>query len=69
MRCLLTVFSQLLLSPLDPSQAMDYEAEWVKHVDRVKANDREYADKGGYSMEDCHTVQLLNSFLHSGPNG
>ena len=49
--------------------AKAHEAEWVKHVNRVKANEPYYAEKGGYSIEDCHTVQLLNSFLHSGPNG
>ena len=54
---------------LDVVAAKAHEPEWVKHVDSVKANERDYAEKGGYSMEDCHTVQLLNSFLHSGPNG
>jgi len=32
-------------------------------------DDKIYEEKGGYSIEDCHTVQLLNSFIHSGPNG
>ena len=43
--------------------------DWVKSVDGYKANDKAYHEKGGYSIEDCHTVQLLNSFIHSGPNG
>ena len=29
------MLSHLLLSPLDPSQAMDYEAEWVKQMKAV----------------------------------
>ena len=32
-------------------------------------NDINYEKRGGYNIADCHTVQLLNSFLHSGPNG
>ena len=26
-------------------------------------------DKSDITIEDCHTVQLLNSFLHTGANG
>ena len=44
-------------------------ADWINSVNRYKANDENYKEKGGYSIEDCHTVQLLNSFIHSGPNG
>ena len=43
--------------------------DWIESVNRYKANDAAYHEKGGYSLEDCHTVQLLNSFIHSGPNG
>ena len=43
--------------------------EWVNCVNRYKKDDPVYQEKGGYSIEDCHTVQLLNSFIHSGPNG
>ena len=43
--------------------------DWVDSVNRYKINDPNYAEKGGYGIEDCHTVQLLNSFIHSGPNG
>ena len=43
--------------------------DWVKSVNDYKADDKNYQEKGGYSIEDCHTVQLLNSFIHSGPNG
>lgn len=46
-----------------------FDKEWIQCVARYKATDKTYLDKGGYSIEDCHTVQLLNSFLHSGPNG
>ena len=54
---------------MDVVSARAFDKDWVEHVDRVKSNDEEYRKKGGYSMEDCHTVQLLNSFLHNGPNG
>lgn len=54
---------------LDVVAAKAFDKDWVEHVDRVKADDPDYKSKGGYSMEDCHTVQLLNSFLHNGPNG
>ena len=54
---------------LDVVAARAFDKDWVKDVDRIKANEPEYKKKGGYSMEDCHTVQLLNSFLHNGPNG
>jgi len=43
--------------------------DWVDSVNKYKAGDKTYAEKGGYGIEDCHTVQLLNSFIHSGPNG
>ena len=46
-----------------------YGDEWVNCVNEYKKNDKNYQEKGGYSVEDCHTVQLLNSFIHSGPNG
>ena len=46
-----------------------YGDEWVNCVNKYKKNDKNYQEKGGYSVEDCHTVQLLNSFIHSGPNG
>ena len=54
---------------LDVVSARAFDTDWVKDVNRIKADEPEYAKKGGYSMEDCHTVQLLNSFLHNGPNG
>lgn len=44
-------------------------ADWINSVNRYKMGDPTYQEKGGYSIEDCHTVQLLNSFIHSGPNG
>lgn len=46
-----------------------YLKEWVQDVNKYKMNDETYKEKGGYNLEDCHTVQLLNSFIHSGPNG
>ena len=44
-------------------------ADWIQSVNKYKIDDKMYQEKGGYSIEDCHTVQLLNSFIHSGPNG
>jgi len=46
-----------------------YLKDWVESVNKYKMNDETYKEKGGYNLEDCHTVQLLNSFIHSGPNG
>jgi serine/threonine-protein kinase SRPK3 len=46
-----------------------FQEQWVKGVEKLKEQDEEFKEKGGYTIEDCHTVQLLNSFLHSGPNG
>lgn len=43
--------------------------DWIQSVNKYKIGDPTYKEKGGYSIEDCHTVQLLNSFIHSGPNG
>ncbi len=46
-----------------------YLSDWIQSVNNYKINDKKYQEKGGYNLEDCHTVQLLNSFIHSGPNG
>ena len=46
-----------------------FQEEWVKAVTKLKESDPAFKEKGGYGIEDCHTVQLLNSFIHSGPNG
>ena len=46
-----------------------YGDDWINSVNKYKKNDPTFKEKGGYSIEDCHTVQLLNSFIHSGPNG
>lgn len=46
-----------------------FQEEWVKAVTKLKESDSAFKEKGGYGIEDCHTVQLLNSFIHSGPNG
>lgn len=46
-----------------------HQEAWVQHVTRLKQNEPGFKEKGGYGIEDCHTVQLLNSFIHSGPNG
>jgi serine/threonine-protein kinase SRPK3 len=54
---------------LDVVSKNAYVKDWVESVVRYKADDATFAQKGGYSIEDCHTVQLLNSFIHSGPNG
>ena len=42
--------------------------DWVESVCKYKEGDKAFQERG-YSIEDCHTVQMLNSFLHSGPNG
>lgn len=39
-----------------------FDKEWVQDVLKFK----QIKD---YSIEDCHTVQLLNSFIHTGSNG
>jgi len=36
--------------------------QWIKDV-------LNYKKSSTYSIEDCHTVLLLNSFLHNGANG
>lgn len=46
-----------------------FQEHWVKAVEKLKQNEKSFKEKGGYGIEDCHTVQLLNSFIHSGPNG
>jgi len=46
-----------------------FAKDWVSDVMKYKADDKNFHEKGGYGIEDCHTVQLLNSFIHSGPNG
>ena len=33
-----------------------YGDEWVNCVNEYKKNDKNYQEKGGYSVEDCHTV-------------
>jgi hypothetical protein len=43
-----------------------FRADWIQAVADYKRDEKDYQD---YSIEDCHTVQLLNSFLHHGPNG
>ena len=30
--------------------------DWVDAVNKYKMNDPNYHEKGGYSIEDCHTV-------------
>lgn len=47
---------------LDVVSKNAFRPDWVKDVQNYKLQDN-------YSIEDCHTVQLLNSFMHSGPNG
>ena len=32
------------------------EPDWVKSVKRYKSNDPNFHEKGGYGIEDCHTV-------------
>jgi serine/threonine-protein kinase SRPK3 len=39
-----------------------FNKQWVADV-------LKYKQKSEYSIEDCHTVQLLNSFIHKGANG
>lgn len=39
-----------------------FDKQWVEDVLKFK-------DTTEYSIEDCHTVQLLNSFIHTGANG
>ena len=41
-----------------------FDKEWIADCLRYKAGETE-----NYSIEDCHTVQLLNSFIHTGANG
>ena len=42
-----------------------YNPVWLKDV----LNYKNLKSQAEYSIEDCHTVQLLNSFLHTGANG
>lgn len=53
---------------LDVVASNAFKPDWVKDVERWKQNDPWFKERG-YTIEDCHTVQLLNSFIHSGPNG
>lgn len=42
-----------------------FNKQWLQEVLNYKG----YKSDQDYSIEDCHTVQLLNSFLHTGANG
>lgn len=39
-----------------------FKSEWIADVLKYKGTKE-------YTIEDCHTVQLLNSFIHCGANG
>ncbi len=33
-----------------------HEADWIQSVNAYKVGEKPYKEKGGYSIEDCHTV-------------
>jgi serine/threonine-protein kinase SRPK3 len=47
---------------LDVVSKNAFKPSWIKDV-------LKYKNKKEYSVDDCHTVQLLNSFVHCSANG
>lgn len=47
---------------MDQASKNAFNPTWVNEVLQYKGTTE-------YSIEDCHTVQLLNSFIHTGANG
>ena len=43
--------------------------EWEKSVVEHWKEDKPYRLKDGINIEHSHVIQLLNSFIHHGPNG
>jgi serine/threonine-protein kinase SRPK3 len=47
---------------LDVCNKNAFKPSWIKEV-------LKYKNQEHYSIDDCHTVQLLNSFVHCSANG